>query len=175
MQQHFYAGFGTTQQPTFVAYVKDGNIYGPDASGQQVIVGVLSKVHDELKADYDSVFKTCQEYYDRLVELGEITPQLTGDALIKAQAEELAKATQLIAQMSQNQEQLLSVIKNMTHVGQTAGEAEHESVANHSESDAGDLATVETGDNGSKPATGPVQKHKGRFAQGHNRKKFAGE
>lgn len=174
MTQAFYAGFGTAQQPTFVGYVKDGAIYSSDASGQQVPIGVATKVHDDLKADYDSVYARCQEYYDRLVKLGEIVPELTGEALIKAQADELARATQLISQMSQNQEHLLSVIKNMAHAVQPAGEEErNEPFAHNSQSDAGDIAAMETDDSGIRQGAQPVQKHKAGSAKGGNRKKSA--
>ena len=110
MTQAFYAGFGTTQA-TFVGYIQDGKIYCSDGQGQQVI-GVVSKSYDDLKSDYDSLYARCQQYYDRLVELGEIKPELTGEELIKAQADELARTKDLLNQMQANQEHLMALIRN---------------------------------------------------------------
>ena len=112
----FYAGF-STMQASFVGYIKDGTIYSTDANGQQITVGVTSKAYEDLKADYDGVFARCQEYYDRLVKLGEIVPELTGEALIKAKADQLTRATRLIKQVTQPQEHLPSFIRhlNKTH------------------------------------------------------------
>lgn len=172
MMTQFYAGIGTTA--TFVGYVKDGVVYSTDASGQQIAVGVTSKVHEDLKADYDGVYSRCQEYYDRLVKLGEITPELTGDALIKAQADELAKATQLINQMSQNQKQLLSVIQSMTAGQKIIEEGKHhESAAADREYDPGHLPAVEANDSGIQSGARPVSKHKAGSAKGNNRQKSA--
>ena len=168
MTQTFYAGFGTTQPATFVGYIQDGTIVCSDVQGQRVI-GVTSKTHDALKADYDSVFARCQEYYDRLVKLGEITPELTGDALIKAQADELARATQLINQMSATQDQLLTVIKTMTDSGrapvQEGNGNEHSS--HDTEIHSGDVAAVEGTDNTVQQSPRSVPKHKARPAKGN--------
>ena len=169
--QTFY-GFGTTA-PSFVGYVNDGVIYSTDANGQQVVVGVTTKTHDDLKADYDSVYARCQEYYDRLVKLGEITPELTGDALIKAQADELAKATQLIQRMSQQQEHLLAVIQNMKQTPACKEEKRNESFAADCQADTGNLAAMEANDCGVQQHSRPVPKHKAGPAKGDSRKKSA--
>ncbi len=171
MTQTFYAGFGTTQ-PTFVGYIHDGKIFCSDAQGQQLI-GVTSKVHDDLKSDYDSVYARCQEYYERLVKLGEITPELTGDALIKAQADELARATSLINQMSKNQDHLLSIIQNMARPDQSIEEEEHECVAPDTSVHSGDIPTMAGTDHRVQQSARPVQKHKARSSKGNSRQEHS--
>ena len=168
----FYAGF-STMQASFVGYIKDGTIYSTDANGQQITVGVTSKAYEDLKADYDGVFARCQEYYDRLVKLGEIVPELTGEALIKAQADQLTRAARLIEQMTQNQEHLLSVIRNLNQSQKITEDKVNESLAIDSQSDTGHIPTVETADNGIQPDPRSVPKHKARSSQGNNRKKPA--
>lgn len=173
MTQTFYAGLGT-MQPTFVGYIQDGNIYRSDVQGQQLI-GVTTKSHEELKADYDSVYARCQEYYNRLVELGEIKPEMTGDALIKAQADELARATTLINQMSKNQEHLLAIIQNMAHPGHMpAEEEEHESAAPDTQVHSGDIPTMAGTDNPVRKSPRTVQKHKTRPPKGNSRQEPSG-
>ena len=175
MTQAFYAGFGTTQAATtFVGYIQDGKIYCSDVQGQQ-LVGVTSKIHDDLKSDYDSIDARCQQYYDRLVKLGEIVPELTGEELIKAQADQLARATHLIEQMTQNQEHLLSVIRNLNqNQGQEIAEGKiHESFTTDCQSDTGDIPAMEAADNGIQSGARAISKHKTGSSKGNNRKKPA--
>lgn len=166
MTQAFYAGFGTTQA-TFVGYIQDGKIYCSDGQGQQVI-GVVSKSYDDLKSDYDSIYARCQQYYDRLVELGEIKPELTGEELIKAQADELARTKDLLNQMQANQEHLMALIRNMQ--GQRiAKEESNECSADDTEVHTGHIPAVAGTDNGVQQGSRAVSKHKARPAKGNNR------
>lgn len=69
------------QTETFLAYMQDGKIFRQAPEGPQVI-GVTTKTHDDLQADYDGVYATCQEYYDdarrdNSPASGEITPPKT--------------------------------------------------------------------------------------------------
>ena len=169
MSQAFYAGFATSH-PTFVGYIQDGKIYSSDVQGQQV-VGVVSKTYDDLKADYDSIYARCQQYYDKLVELGEIKPELTGDALIKAQADQLARATALLNQMSEQQEHLLSVINSMKKSGPYQPEEEDDEFsADNPETSSGAVPAVANAHNRVQQSTRAVQKYKGRSASGDSRK-----
>lgn len=173
MTQGFYAGFGTTQ-PSFVGYIQDGKIYCSELQGQQ-LVGVTSKIYDELKSDYDSIYARCQQYYDRLVDLGEIKPALTGEELIKAQADELARTKDLLNQMQANQdkmqanqERLMAFIQHMQ--GQIAKEESNECFADDTETHTGHLPSVAGTDNGVQQGSQPVSKHKARPAKGNSRK-----
>jgi len=168
MTQTFYAGGFGISQPSFMGYVQDGKIYSTDATQGAQAIGVLSKTYDELKADYDSVYARCQQYYDRLVELGEIKPELTGDALLKAQAAELARATALINEMSEKQNHLLSVIQSMTATGQQPEEAKNEYSSDRTAASSGDLAAVARTDKRIEQSARPVSQHKGRSAARHS-------
>lgn len=115
MSQMYYSGVHTQvpYEQTFVVYVKEDNIYRCDLQGNQVI-GVTRKLYDEVKKDYDSVYARCQEYYNKLVELGAIVPVPTQEELAKRQAEQLTAATRLIEEATRTQERLLATLDDVT-------------------------------------------------------------
>lgn len=107
------------QTDSFLAYCQDGKIFRQTPEGPQQI-GATSKTYDDLKADYDSIFKTCQEYYDALVKAGIITPEPTQEELLqrqadqlKEQAAQLATASKVIAESAANQKSLTRMIMEL--------------------------------------------------------------
>lgn len=107
------------QTDTFLAYMQDGKIFRQTPEGPQAI-GVTGKAHDDLQADYDSIYATCQEYYDALVKAGIIVPEPTQEELLKqqaeqlkAQAEQLREASRIIADGGRNQEALAGMIAGL--------------------------------------------------------------
>lgn len=108
---------GTTD--SLLAFMQDGKIFKQTPEGPQQI-GVTTKTYEDLSADYDSVFKTCQQYYDKLVELGVITPEPTQEELLKRQAEQLQQqakqldiASKVIAESAQSQKALTDLIADL--------------------------------------------------------------
>lgn len=98
---------------TFLAYVHEDKIYKSDAQGSQII-GVPSKVYDALQEDYDSLYSTCKEYYDKLVKAEIIRPEPTQEDIIRKQAEQLAQASEIIAQSAKTQQTLYEMVKDLT-------------------------------------------------------------
>lgn len=98
---------------SFIGYIQDGKIFRSDVQGPQAI-GVSTKVHEDLQADYDNLYSTCKEYYDALVKAGVIVPEPTQEDLIRQQAEQLNHAAQVIAEGVKNQERLSSMIASLT-------------------------------------------------------------
>lgn len=111
-------------------FIQDGKIYTWSAEGTQQI-GVANQVYNELKAQYDGIFEVTTQYKERLVELGEITPELTQEEIIKQQAEQLRQTQKALAVSLERLEAL------------TAGGKNHES--------------VETVQRGSDSGNGPVK------------------
>lgn len=82
---------------SFIGYIQDGKIFQSGMDGPQVI-GVTSKLHDDLQTQYDDIFARTQEYYDALVEAGVIKPEPTPEEIIRKQAEQLELAGQKLSQ-----------------------------------------------------------------------------
>lgn len=161
MSQTPYAPYGMFAPPprvpgqteSFLAYMQDGKIFRQAPEGPQAI-GVTSKTHDDLQADYDGIYATCQEYYDALVKAGIIVPEPTQEELLKqqaqqlkAQAEQLREASKIIADGARSQEALAGMISDLR--GELSalkgkGEVSHEHPAERHPEPAGPVAAMET-------------------------------
>lgn len=138
---------------TFLAYIHEDKIYKSDAQGSQVL-GVPSKVHDALQADYDSLYSTCKEYYDALVKADIIRPEPTQEDIIRKQAEQLAQASEIIAQSAKTQQTLYEMVKDLTdkieRLSSTKSEeCENEHVGKNGADGSGVVAQVENDDRAS--------------------------
>ena len=138
------------QTETFLAYMQDGKIFRQAPEGPQVI-GVTTKTHDDLQADYDGVYATCQEYYDALVKAGVIVPEPTQEDLLnqqaeqlKAQAEQLREASKIIADGARSQEALAGMINELrSELSALKGDSAYEHRAECHSEPAGPVAAVE--------------------------------
>lgn len=111
-----YAFLGQVHGDSFLAYVQEGAIYRHSPDGPQAI-GVTTKIHEDLKADYDSIYATCKEYYTGLVEAGVIEPEPTQEDILRRQAEQLKtqavqldEASRLVAESARSQAELAGAI-----------------------------------------------------------------
>lgn len=136
------------QTDSFLAYMQDGKIFRQAPDGPQAI-GVTTKTHEDLQADYDSIYATCKEYYDALVKAGVITPEPTQEELLrrqaeqlKAQAEQLAEARRVIEEGAANQQALSAMMADLRGEisalrGQQPQEAHNEPALEHCQPDPG--------------------------------------
>lgn len=110
-------------------FIQDGKIYTWSAEGTQQI-GVTNQAYNELKDQYDSVFEVTTHYKERLVELGEITPELTPEEIIKQQAEQLRQSGQALAKTQDALAKSLARLESLTVGGKTneLGEADQRGI-----------------------------------------------
>lgn len=101
-------------QQTFIGFVRDNKVFRSDPQQGPVAIGVPTNIYDDLQADYDKLYATCQEYYDALVKAGIIVPEPTQEEIIRKQAEQLNEATQIIAQSAKKQESLYTMLQVLT-------------------------------------------------------------
>lgn len=160
MSQAPYAPYGMFAPPprvpgqteSFLAYMQDGKIFRQAPEGPQAI-GVTSKTHDDLQADYDGIYATCQEYYDALVKAGVIVPEPTQEEVLKqqaeqlkVQAEQLREASKIIAEGARSQEALAGMISDLRgELSALKGQGgKYEHPAERHQEPAGPVAAVET-------------------------------
>lgn len=96
-----YAGAFSAQSPQyFYCYIQDDKLmtWGSDGVKQ---VGVSLKAHEELEQTRASLYDTCQEYYNKLIEAGIIKPEPTPEDIARQQAEIISS---LKSQVEQGQE-----------------------------------------------------------------------
>jgi hypothetical protein len=81
------------------ATVRDGRIFAADNYRGEQEIGVTSQAYLDLQKRYDELAKQYNEYYARLVELGEIEPELTTEDLIRQQAALIVENTKAMKDM----------------------------------------------------------------------------
>lgn len=96
--------------------IQDGKIYIWNTEGTQQI-GVTNQTYNDLKEQYDSVFEVTTHYKERLVELGEITPELTPEEIIKQQAEQLRQSGQALVETQEALAKSLARLESLTAGG----------------------------------------------------------
>lgn len=170
------------QTETFLAYMQDGKIFRQAPDGPQP-VGVTTKTHDDLQADYDSIYATCQEYYDALVKAGIITPEPTQEELLrrqaeqlKAQAEQLAEASRVIAEGAASQQALSAMVAALRGEisalrGRETQEAQHDHASEPCEPPAGAVSGLAGQDTAGVEDRQQLQQLPQRPAAGHRRAK----
>lgn len=92
-------------------FIQDGKIYTWSAEGTQQI-GVSNQVFNELQTQYDGVYEVTTQYKERLIQLGEIAPELTQEEIIKQQAEQLRQTQQALAVSLERLEALTGGMKH---------------------------------------------------------------
>lgn len=97
-------------QSCFSCFIQDGKIMSNTWEGVQQI-GVALSVYNDLDKNYKEIFQRTQEYHQRLVELGEIEPQLTQEEIIAKQTEQLKQTEALLEQSRLLQRELLTEIQ----------------------------------------------------------------
>lgn len=136
----YYSSTMLNQSRYLTCVIQDGKIFTWNTEGTQQI-GVTNQAYNDLKEQYDSIFETSQKYYDRLVLVGEITPELSPEDIIKQQAEQLRQSNQTLTRTQEALDKSIALIESLT-----SGGTPHE--------------PVETDQRGINPGDGPVKNKK---------------
>lgn len=83
---------GYAQSSNFVCYISGDNIVQTDYLGQQKVIGKTAQAYSDLEA-------TTTEYYNKLVELGVITPPVSQEEMISKMQKSMTDMCDMIASL----------------------------------------------------------------------------
>ena len=83
---------GCAQTNSFVCYINGDNIIQTDYLGQQKVIGKTAQAYADLES-------TTTEYYNKLVELGVITPPVSQEEMISKMQKSMTDMCDMIASL----------------------------------------------------------------------------
>lgn len=98
MNQYFSAS-GYTMTDTLVCVVNGSDIYQTNYAGNRRLIGKTQAAYEELEG-------TTKQYYDKLVELGVITPQKTPEQMMSEMQNAMLDMSKIITDLTQQVKEL---------------------------------------------------------------------